>query len=87
MRACFARDRVPKSAARVLPRVTTMTHDPPSDPRPTLEQNETPTLNDEAQRQIGRKLRVLYEELEAEPIPDRFVDLLRALAEKEAKPR
>ena len=41
----------------------------------------------EAQKQIGRKLRLLYEQLEAEPIPDKFVDLLRALAEKESKPR
>jgi len=38
------------------------------------------------QRQIGRKLRLLYEQLEAEPIPDRFVELLRALADKESKP-
>jgi hypothetical protein len=64
-----------------------MTHDPHSDPRRMLEEVQAPTLSDEAQRQIGRKLRLLYEELEAEPIPDRFVDLLRALAEKEAKPR
>jgi hypothetical protein len=63
-----------------------MTHDPQSDPRPTLEPVETPSLSEEAQQQIGRKLRLLYEQLEAEPIPDRFVDLLRALAEKKSKP-
>ena len=64
-----------------------MNHDPHSDPRPMIETAEQPTLNVEAQRQIGKKLRLLYEELEAEPIPDKFVELLRALAEKEAKPR
>ncbi|MFI5014552.1 MAG: NepR family anti-sigma factor [Hyphomicrobiales bacterium] len=64
-----------------------MINDPHSDPRPMTEQTEAPALSDEAQRQIGRKLRLLYEELEAEPIPDKFVELLRALAEKESKPR
>jgi len=59
-----------------------MPHNPQKD-----EQDEAPTLSDEAQKQIGRKLRLLYEQLEAEPIPDKFVDLLRALAEKESKPR
>jgi hypothetical protein len=63
-----------------------MNHDPHSDPRPLLENAEAPSLSDEAQRQIGRKLRLLYEQLEAEPIPDKFVDLLRALADKESKP-
>lgn len=58
----------------------------PHNPQPD-EQEEAPTLSDEAQKQIGRKLRLLYEQLEAEPIPDKFVDLLRALAEKESKPR
>jgi hypothetical protein len=53
----------------------------------TKEQEDAPSLSDEAQKQIGRKLRLLYEQLEAEPIPDKFVDLLRALAEKESKPR
>ncbi|SEF11653.1 hypothetical protein SAMN05444161_8612 [Rhizobiales bacterium GAS191] len=63
-----------------------MTHDPHSDPQPTLDQAEVPALSEEAQQQIGRKLCLLYEQLEAEPIPDRFVELLRALAEKESKP-
>jgi hypothetical protein len=65
-----------------------MNHDPHSDPRPQLQETESaaPSLSGEAQRQIGQKLRLLYEQLEAEPIPDKFVDLLRALAEKESKP-
>ncbi|SEC51826.1 hypothetical protein SAMN05519104_1532 [Rhizobiales bacterium GAS188] len=71
---------------RVPLRVLTMTHDPHSDPQPTLDQAEVPALSEEVQQQIGRKLRLLYEQLEAEPIPDRFVELLRALAEKESKP-
>jgi hypothetical protein len=63
-----------------------MSHDPYSKETPVLKEPEAPTLSEEARRQIGQKLRLLYEQLEAEPIPDRFVDLLRALAEKESKP-
>jgi Anti-sigma factor NepR len=63
-----------------------MNHDPHSELQPTPDEAETPSLGEEAQRQIGQKLRLLYEQLEAEPIPDKFVDLLRALADKEAKP-
>ena len=69
------------SAARFA-RAQMMPHNPQPD-----EQEKAPTLSDEAQKQIGHKLRLLYEQLEAEPIPDKFVDLLRALAEKESKPR
>jgi hypothetical protein len=71
-----------KGSAARFARAQMMPHDPRSD-----EQDEAPSLSDEAQKQIGRKLRLLYEQLEAEPIPDKFVDLLRALAEKESKPR
>jgi hypothetical protein len=65
-----------------------MTHDPNSDRRPLVQEaeTETPSLSEETQRQIGQKLRLLYEQLEAEPVPDKFVDLLRTLAEKESKP-
>ena len=38
-----------------------MNNDPHSDPRPMTEQTEAPALSDEAQRQIGRKLRLLDE--------------------------
>ena len=71
-----------KGSAARFARAQMMPHNPQSD-----EQEKAPTLSDEAQKQIGRKLRLLYEQLEAEPIPDKFVDLLRALAEKESKPR
>jgi hypothetical protein len=36
---------------------------------------------------IGAKLRQYYEELIAEPVPDRILDLLAALEEKERKSR
>ncbi|MEL6736355.1 MAG: NepR family anti-sigma factor [Pseudomonadota bacterium] len=32
--------------------------------------------------QIGAKLRRVYEDVAAEPVPDRFADLLRQLGEK-----
>ena len=67
--------------------VNAMSNDPRSYQRPEARRPDVPSLTDEARRHIGDKLRALYEELEAEPIPDKFVDLLRALAEKESKPR
>jgi hypothetical protein len=33
-------------------------------------------------RAIGKKLRALYDEVAREPVPDRFVELLKQLAEK-----
>jgi hypothetical protein len=71
-----------KGSAESFAKAKTMSHNPHTD-----EQEQAPSLSDEAQKQIGRKLRLLYEQLEAEPIPDKFVDLLRELAEKESKPR
>ena len=71
-----------KSSATRFARAQMMPHNPQTD-----QKEKAPSLSDEAQKQIGRKLRLLYEQLEAEPIPDKFVDLLRALAEKESKPR
>jgi hypothetical protein len=67
--------------------VDAMSNDPRPDQRPPARRPDVPSLTDEARRHIGDKLRRLYEELEAEPIPDKFVDLLRALAEKESKAR
>jgi Anti-sigma factor NepR len=64
-----------------------MNNDPQPDQPAMAKEPDTPSLSDEAQRHIGDKLRRLYQELEAEPIPDKFVDLLRALAEKESQPR
>jgi Anti-sigma factor NepR len=71
-----------KSSVDRFARAQMMPHNPQTD-----QKEKAPSLSDEAQKQIGRKLRLLYEQLEAEPIPDKFVDLLRALAEKESKPR
>ena len=39
----------------------------------------------ELQGQIGKKLREHYTELIHEPVPDRFVELLQQLKNKEAK--
>ncbi len=38
-----------------------------------------PTLSPEIQSKIGDQLRTMYEDLKAEPIPDRFVELLKQL--------
>lgn len=37
----------------------------------------------ELQGQLGQKLREAYSELVSEPVPDRFVQLLQALKQKE----
>lgn len=42
-----------------------------------------PTLNENIQEQIGAKLKALFDESVNQAVPDRFVELLQALAEKE----
>lgn len=42
-----------------------------------------PALNEHIQQQIGAKLKALFDESVNQAVPDRFVELLQALAEKE----
>lgn len=42
-----------------------------------------PAINEVVQEQIGAKLKALFDESAAQPVPDRFVELLQALAQKE----
>ena len=42
-----------------------------------------PGLNENVQEQIGAKLKALFDESVNQAVPDRFVELLQALAEKE----
>ena len=42
-----------------------------------------PGLNENVQEQIGAKLKALFDESVTQAVPDRFVELLQALAEKE----
>lgn len=42
-----------------------------------------PALNENIQEQIGAKLKALFDESVDQAVPDRFVELLQALAEKE----
>lgn len=42
-----------------------------------------PALNENIQEQIGAKLKALFDESVNQAVPDRFVELLQALAEKE----
>lgn len=41
--------------------------------------------SDDATSEISRKLRSLYDSVQAEPIPDRFLDLLEKLDEVEGR--
>lgn len=43
-----------------------------------------PTLDSESQAQIGRMLKAMYDEVAQEQVPDKFLELLRQLEEKEA---
>ena len=40
-------------------------------------------VDDPIQRAIGDKLRAVFEEVVQQPVPDRFAELLRKLAEQE----
>ncbi len=42
-----------------------------------------PALNENIQEQIGAKLKALFDESVNQAVPDRFVELLQALAETE----
>lgn len=42
-------------------------------------------IDEHVQRRIGTKLRTFYDELLNEPIPDKFIELLVKLDEKERK--
>jgi hypothetical protein len=42
-------------------------------------------IDEHVQRRIGTKLRSYYDELLSEPIPDKFIELLMKLDEKERK--
>lgn len=43
------------------------------------------TLEDPVQRAIGEKLRAVFDEVVQQPVPERFSELLRKLAEQEQK--
>ena len=45
------------------------------------------TSDPTVQAAIGRKLRALYDEVANEPVPDRFSELLKQLADQETKDR
>jgi hypothetical protein len=47
--------------------------------------NKRPVLDHNVQVHIGRKLRAVYEEVAAAPIPDRIVELLAKLEESQRK--
>lgn len=50
---------------------------------PHNEEPAGPAINENIQEQIGAKLKALFDESAKQPVPDRFVELLQALAEKE----
>ena len=47
--------------------------------------DEDTQIDEHIQRPIGAKLRAFYDELLSEPIPDKFIELLVKLDEKERK--
>ncbi|MXN63640.1 RNA polymerase [Stappia sp. GBMRC 2046] len=53
-------------------------------PKSGAKARSRPLLKDPNQ-EIGRKLKAYYQAIEAEPIPDKFLDLLEKLEEAERK--
>jgi hypothetical protein len=51
------------------------------EPRPS---GSDPTLSPAIQGKLGEQLRALYRRLEAEPLPERFLGLLKQVKEPEA---
>lgn len=45
-----------------------------------------PRLSEDSRAFIGLKLRELYDDVVAEPVPDRFLQLLNKLGDDETKP-
>jgi hypothetical protein len=43
-------------------------------------------LESDIQAHLGRQLRAIYDEVAAQPVPDRFLKLLQQLEQKTAKP-
>jgi hypothetical protein len=58
--------------------------DPPLQTEKTPPRAKKPAAKHEISEQIGRQLRNVYDDVLAQPVPDRFLDLLRAL-EKDHK--
>jgi len=52
-------------------------------PAPAGRKQEGNGIDDPIQRAIGEKLRAVFEEVVQQPVPERFADLLRKLAEQE----
>ena len=50
-----------------------------------LPPNKSPALDPNIQAHIGRKLRAVYDEVAEAPIPDRIVELLAKLEERQRK--
>lgn len=46
---------------------------------------QTPQLDRQAQARIGEQLRSMYDDLLKQPVPDRFVELLRKLDAKDGQ--
>jgi len=49
--------------------------------------SDRPALDAESQAQIGRMLKAMYDEVAQEQVPDKFLDLLRQLEDKETPKR
>jgi hypothetical protein len=61
-----------------------MTQPPPKRPRATKASGKGKKA-EELTAHIGRELRVMFEDVVSEPVPERFRDLLDELEQKKAK--
>ena len=51
--------------------------------RDDVDAMQSPQLDRQSQARIGEQLRSMYDDLLKQPVPDRFVDLLRKIDSKE----
>lgn len=56
-----------------------------SDAAASTVRKRDPLLEDPVQRTIGEGLRAVFDEVVRQPVPERFAELLRKLAEQERK--
>jgi hypothetical protein len=75
------RNAEPKVPLKALPKAPIDTPGSDTPPRATRKARFGPDL----QAQIGDHLRTMHHDVLSEKVPDRFVQLLQELAEKEAK--
>ena len=65
--------------------MTNFNHNKKPAPDEVARDGDAPRLSDDSQAFIGLKLRELYDDVVAEPVPDRLLQLLNQLGDDDSK--